>query len=303
MSELQKAMAEVNDLNRTHGVTQRGGKKYTEVFVRVEAFRKAFGTDHGINTEILTDDGKRVVVKASITNSAGMVVGSGMAEEIRGQGNVNKTSALENAETSAIGRALASIGLHGGTYASLNEIDAVPRKAAAQSQQAQSTQPPPAPPAGDLLTLKNHIGQEKGSGDAQEFTANLIKLIAAYTKLEATKEGTVIPPRERMTLLREADRAEPTVNRHAFRWVQRRDRQAIQELPQGIGRTVRKRMMETWKQMKARQKRELIGVVEDLAGEVTQVKAAEKLEMSQALLSAFCRKHRITWETDGRKKK
>jgi len=203
MSELQKAMAEVNDLNRTHGVTQRGGKKYTEVFVRVEAFRKAFGTDHGINTEILTDDGKRVVVKASITNSAGMVVGSGMAEEIRGQGNVNKTSALENAETSAIGRALASIGLHGGTYASLNEIDAVPRKAAAQSQQAQSTPPPPAPPAGDLLTLKNHIGQEKGSGDAQEFTANLIKLIAAYTKLEATKEGTVIPPRERMTLLRE----------------------------------------------------------------------------------------------------
>ncbi len=208
MSELQKAMAEVNDLNRTHGVTQRGGKKYTEVFVRVEAFRKAFGTDHGINTEILMDDGKRVVIKAAITNSAGMIVGSGMAEEIRGQGNVNKTSALENAETSAIGRALASIGLHGGTYASLNEIDAVPRKAAAQKQQAQSTQPqstqpPPAPPAGDMLTLKNHIGQEKGSGDAQDFTANLIKLIAAYTKLEATKEGTVIPPRERMTLLRE----------------------------------------------------------------------------------------------------
>ena len=148
------------------------------------------------------DDGKRVVIKAAITNSSGMVVGSGMAEEIRGQGNVNKTSALENAETSAIGRALASIGLHGGTYASLNEIDAVPRKAAAQKQQAQST-PPPAPPAGDMLTLKNHIGQEKGSGDAQDFTANLIKLIAAYTKLESTKEGTVIPPRERMTLLRE----------------------------------------------------------------------------------------------------
>jgi hypothetical protein len=202
MSELQKAMSEVNDLNRTHGVTQRGGKKYTEVFVRVEAFRKAFGTDHGINTEILMDDGKRVVIKASITNSAGMVVGSGMAEEIRGQGNVNKTSALENAETSAIGRALASIGLHGGTYASLNEIDAVPRKAAAQKQQAQYT-PPPAPPAGDMLTLKNHIGQEKGSGDAQDFTANLIKLIAAYTKLEVDKDGVAIPPRKRMTMLRE----------------------------------------------------------------------------------------------------
>ena len=61
--------------------------------------------------------------------------------------------------------------------------------------------------------------------------------------------------------------------------------------------------METWKQMKARQKRERIGVVEDLAGEVTQVKAAEKLDMSQALLSAFCRKNNIIWEIDGRKKK
>ena len=57
-----------------------------------------------------------------------MVVGSGMAEEIRGQGHVNTTSALENAETSAIGRALASMGLAGGEYASSNEMDAVPRK-------------------------------------------------------------------------------------------------------------------------------------------------------------------------------
>ena len=51
-----------------------------------------------------------------------------MAEEIRGQGLVNTTSALENAETSAIGRALASLGLAGGEYASANEMDAVVRK-------------------------------------------------------------------------------------------------------------------------------------------------------------------------------
>jgi hypothetical protein len=58
----------------------------------------------------------------------GTIVGSGMAEEIRGQGNVNKTSALENCETSAIGRALASLGLAGGEYASVDEIDAAHRK-------------------------------------------------------------------------------------------------------------------------------------------------------------------------------
>lgn len=36
---------------------------------------------------------------------------------------VNKTSALENCETSAIGRALASLGLHGGEFASSFEVD------------------------------------------------------------------------------------------------------------------------------------------------------------------------------------
>jgi hypothetical protein len=51
-----------------------------------------------------------------------------MAEEIRGQGHVNTTSAVENAETSAVGRALASLGLAGGEYASSNELEAVPRK-------------------------------------------------------------------------------------------------------------------------------------------------------------------------------
>ncbi len=128
MTDLIKAMAEVNDLNRTHGVTQRGGKKYTEVFVRIEAFRKAFGTDLGIETNIMDDNGQRVIVQAVIKNKDGMIIGSGFAEEIRGSSNVNKTSAIENGETSAIGRALASIGLHGGSYASANELVAAKRK-------------------------------------------------------------------------------------------------------------------------------------------------------------------------------
>lgn len=125
---LREAMNEINDVNKTHGVTQRGNKKYTEVFIRVEIFRKAFGTDLGIKTEIILNDGKFVIVKATIENKDGHVIGSGLAEEVRGSSNVNKTSAVENCETSAIGRALASLGLHGGTYASLNEIDGVERK-------------------------------------------------------------------------------------------------------------------------------------------------------------------------------
>ncbi len=124
MSELSAVMAAVNDLNESHGVTQRGGKKYTEVAKRVEAFRTHFGLKYGITTDIGIDDGARVIIKAKIFDLANPTtsVGEGFAEEIRGSSNVNKTSAIENCETSAIGRALASCGLHGGQYASVDEI-------------------------------------------------------------------------------------------------------------------------------------------------------------------------------------
>ena len=141
MNNLNKTMDAINELNKTHGVKQRGGKMYTQVVHRMEAFRRHHGTEYGVDTQILVDDGQRVGIKAIITNNDGHTVGSGMAEEIRGQGHVNTTSALENAETSAVGRALASLGLAGGEYASANEMDAVSRKSdAIQSNKAEPVQ-------------------------------------------------------------------------------------------------------------------------------------------------------------------
>ena len=139
MNNLNKTMDAINELNKTHGVKQRGGKMYTQVVHRMEAFRRHHGTEYGVDTQILVDDGQRVVIKAIIMNNDGLTVGSGMAEEIRGQGHVNTTSALENAETSAVGRALASLGLAGGEYASANEMDAVSRK----SDAIESNKPEP----------------------------------------------------------------------------------------------------------------------------------------------------------------
>jgi len=128
IKQFHSAMDLVAELNKSHGVTQRGGKQYTEVAKRVEAFRMTFGGNYGIDTEILHNDGKTVIVKATIRDQSGFVVGSGLAEEIRGSSHITKTSAVEVCETSAIGRALASLGLHGGQYASANEMDAVGRK-------------------------------------------------------------------------------------------------------------------------------------------------------------------------------
>jgi len=142
MTDLKPVMELVKVLHEKHGVPQKGGKKYTQVVHRMEAFRSHVGTQYGIMTEILVDDGKRVVMKASITDKDGRVIGTGHAEEIRGSGyfsqgdkrNINTTSAIENCESSCVGRALSSLGISGGEYASANEMDAVDRKSNALIQ-------------------------------------------------------------------------------------------------------------------------------------------------------------------------
>ena len=120
--QLQAAMQEIGKLNES-GVVTRGNKKYTTVAVRVEVFRKYF-PDYSINTRVTVDDGKRVIVIAEVfAPGSDRPISTGIAEEIRGSSNVNKTSAVENGETSAIGRALANLGLHGGEFASDFEIE------------------------------------------------------------------------------------------------------------------------------------------------------------------------------------
>jgi len=115
-------------IDRMEGTPVGGGKKYYDVSQRIEAFR-AFHPRHQIKTEMIANDGKMIVFKASIFDPDGKELATGHAEEVRGSTNVNKTSALENCETSSIGRALAQMGLHGGEFASLNELMGVPDKA------------------------------------------------------------------------------------------------------------------------------------------------------------------------------
>lgn len=103
------------------------GKEYETVASRVQRFRKEHGTKYAIITELIEATDQRVVMKASILGSdrqlAGVVAyATGYAEESRTSSQINKTSALENAETSAIGRALANFGMAGTEYASADEV-------------------------------------------------------------------------------------------------------------------------------------------------------------------------------------
>ena len=123
---LIQAIEEVASLTPKDKQKVSGGKLYTMVHTRVEAFRKHFGEHSRIETEIIDCDLEVVRMKATVSvklDGDWVVLGTGHAEEFRGQGIVNKTSALENCETGCIGRALASVGIHGGEFASAFEVD------------------------------------------------------------------------------------------------------------------------------------------------------------------------------------
>ena len=106
------------------GIVDIHGKKYKTVVLRVNEFREncSIQDGWGVVTGVVYQDDDRVVMRAAIIDPEGRTVGSGHGEEFRAQGKINKTSAMENAETSAIGRALASIGLGGEEYASADEV-------------------------------------------------------------------------------------------------------------------------------------------------------------------------------------
>ena len=81
------------------------GKSYAEVGERVKAFRERYGDTGQILSEIVQNDDEKVVMKSHCIVD-GVILGTGFAEEIRGSTQVNKSSALENCETSSIGQAI-----------------------------------------------------------------------------------------------------------------------------------------------------------------------------------------------------
>lgn len=102
-----------------------------EDYEPVEERIKRFYTDHEagrITTELVSDPNSisTVVVKAFLWDGE-RLLSTGLAFEKAGDGMANKTSHLENCETSAIGRALANYNYSGNKRASREEMQKVAR--------------------------------------------------------------------------------------------------------------------------------------------------------------------------------
>ena len=100
------------------------GKEYVEVNERLKYFRsnEAY-KGYSLLTEVIEITEKRAVFKAVIKDAEGNVKAEGLAYEEHGSSFINKTSYIENCETSAWGRALANLGIGIDTsVASSNEV-------------------------------------------------------------------------------------------------------------------------------------------------------------------------------------
>lgn len=102
------------------GVVSIHGKQYRTVAHRIAEFREHH-PELTIETQLIAQDDEKVIMKALILDGDKLIA-TGYAEEVRGASNINSTSALENAETSAVGRALAFYGLAGTEIASADEV-------------------------------------------------------------------------------------------------------------------------------------------------------------------------------------
>lgn len=101
--ELQRANAEIK-------TTDIKGKEYAEVNQRIKAFRMLFPNGSIVpKIEDLRDG--ICVMKATVADENGTILAVGHAYEKEGSTFINKTSYIENCETSAVGRALGMLGI------------------------------------------------------------------------------------------------------------------------------------------------------------------------------------------------
>src|SRR5210317_862989 len=86
------------------------GKQYVEVNERLKHFRSTY-IGYSLISEVVNINDTSITIKATIYDDKQNPIASGIAQEVKGTTFINKTSYIENCETSAWGRALANLGI------------------------------------------------------------------------------------------------------------------------------------------------------------------------------------------------
>lgn len=130
---------QIKKANESIKTTDIKGKEYAEVNQRVKAFRMCY-PNGAIFTEIVSLENGIVTIKATVHNDEGTPLATGYAQEKESSSYINKTSYIENCETSAVGRALGFCGF--GIDTSIASADEVANAINNQSESKPSESKP-----------------------------------------------------------------------------------------------------------------------------------------------------------------
>jgi hypothetical protein len=115
------------------------GKDYVEVNQRIKAFR-SICPGGSITTEMLSNENGVCVFRATVCDENMQILGTGTAYEKETSSFINKTSYIENCETSAVGRALGMCGF--GIDTSIASAEEVQNAIKNQQEQPKKQQTP-----------------------------------------------------------------------------------------------------------------------------------------------------------------
>ena len=100
---------DIENVNKDISTTEIKGSQYAAVSERIKAFRKLF-PEGFIKSEMISNENGVCIFKAE-AGIGDTVLGVGFAYEKEGSSFINKTSYIENCQTSAVGRALGMCGI------------------------------------------------------------------------------------------------------------------------------------------------------------------------------------------------
>lgn len=158
------------------------GKEYVPVTERVKEFHRAY-PDYKLLTDIVHFDENSVIMVAKIYDQDGKLVANGHAQEDRNASNINKTSYVENCETSAVGRAIGMLGI--GIDASMASADEVANAVDRQEALKQKVNK-------NCISSLKMLAEEKGS----DFSS-----ILSYYDLDKVEDMTMEQWQSAMQLL------------------------------------------------------------------------------------------------------
>lgn len=194
IQDLQKAIDTAK-----HGKNDIRGKEYSTVPLRIELFRRLLnGKDIESLSSIYTRvevDGNKIISRAYLAEEIDVIFtedgkevvhmknvkSTGTAEEDRQASSINKTSAVENGETSAIGRMLGILGVHGGQLASFEEV-----KTAQETEAVVQLYPETRPQlSSEVTNMLDAVKQFKTQKEVNDF---LVKNVVFFDNLRSKNE-------------------------------------------------------------------------------------------------------------------